>query len=131
MGQFVDRKCICGVNQPLIESIDGRISDFIKLSDGRKVTGVYFTKLLSSILDDSIHLGIKRFQACQKESGQIELKLEAQIQIKAEIKEIIERSLRKDFENVLVKVVDKIELENSGKFRWVKSEENMSLNSIA
>ncbi len=61
--------CSCGIQLPLLASIEGRCSDFFIGKSGKLVHGEYFTHLFYGKEE------IKQFQLIQHSLGQIELKL--------------------------------------------------------
>ena len=87
--------CSCGVNQPLMSSVDGRSADTITLSSGSSVHGVFLTDLLYelNILTDSV----SRFQAIQTIPGQLKLMLETHVSVDKSILKLLDNKLRKFF----------------------------------
>ena len=59
-----NKKCICGVNQPLMNSIEGRTTDTITLKNGSTVHGVFLTSVFYEL--DLFAKEIQRFQAIQQ-----------------------------------------------------------------
>ena len=74
LATLTNEKCRCGVNQPLMKSIEGRTVDTVILNNGNKVHGVFFTDILYelNILTDEI----QRFQIYQEIPGEIEFRIE-------------------------------------------------------
>lgn len=120
MGTLNLAKCPCGVNQPLLSSIDGRTIDTIVLANGNRVHGVFITDILYElkIFTDQI----KRFQVEQDEPGVILLKFECTSSIldTATIQQL-NNALKPFFRYVEIVFVDLIENEPNGKFRYIKS----------
>ncbi|MBK9282710.1 MAG: phenylacetate--CoA ligase family protein [Sphingobacteriaceae bacterium] len=119
MATFSSIKCACGINQPLLESVDGRTIDTIALKNGSKVHGVFFTDILYelNVLTDKI----QRFQVCQEKVGEIELRLESASGIDNSIRNVLHSTLMKFFEKVEIITLNKLENENNGKFKYIKS----------
>jgi len=111
--------CSCGINQPLMHSIEGRTVDTITLQNGSKVHGVFFTDILYElgILTDKI----QRFQIIQYQPGKINLKLESREPVEQYLKEKLLRSLDTFFVDVELEEMKKIHNESNGKFRYIIS----------
>ena len=92
------KECSCGVNQPLLVSVDGRSGDTITLKDGAKVHGVFFTDILyeKGILSDRI----QRFQVYQIVSGEIEFRIESHVAADEALDTMIYNALKKYFNRV-------------------------------
>ena len=127
MAKFSDISCSCGVKHPLMESISGRIADCIVLKNGTKVFGQYFTMLLLDNLDPETYAKVNKFQAFQEKAGQIEFRLESKSDINQSILSKLTDILSGDFSPAKVIVMEKIPLEKSGKFRFLKSTVNNHL----
>ncbi|MBI4646590.1 MAG: hypothetical protein HY738_08365 [Bacteroidia bacterium] len=122
LASFTDKKCMCGVNQPLIKSIEGRTIDTITLADGAKVHGVFFTDILYELgfYADKI----SKFQVVQTIPGEIEFKLETVNLLNEKEQKLIESSVKPFFNKVYFNYLDKIELEKNGKFLYIKNRIN-------
>ncbi len=70
IGSWKVGTCSCGVNLPLINSIQGRISDRIFLKDGSTVSGEYLTTIFDDYAND-----INEFQIVQSSYDLLEIKL--------------------------------------------------------
>lgn len=120
LGSFSEEKCPCGVNQPLLKSIDGRSIDTITLANGAKVHGVFFTDVLAEL---GIFVGmIKRFQVYQVNRGDITFRLESSQMIEKHILDSLKHALDRFFNNVDIVCTDKLPSDSSGKFRYIVSE---------
>ena len=73
---LTDMKCTCGVNQPLMKSIEGIIVDTTTLKNESKVQDVFFTDIFYEL--GILSNQVKRFQICQEKAGEIEIRLECQ-----------------------------------------------------
>ena len=113
------RKCACGRSLPLIEKVQGRVTDFIVTPEGRLLSGV-------SILDNFsiLHLSIARLQIIQDCIDHLTFRIvrgsdfsdEKLAAFLSSIPEFFGASMRWDFE-----FVDEIPRERSGKYRFTIS----------
>lgn len=62
----IDHPCACGSPFPRIESIHGRVSDALRLNDGRVLPGEALTQLFKAAIDD-----VEQFQIHQQADGSI------------------------------------------------------------
>jgi phenylacetate-CoA ligase len=67
-GRPSDALCTCGRGLPLIESVDGRVTDFIRTNDGRTIPGCILTYLLSD-------LPVQKYQFVQTELNSVTVKI--------------------------------------------------------
>lgn len=110
-------KCSCGVNQPLIKSIDGRTADVIVLNTGQKVHGVFITDILYElgIFSDKI----RRFQVIQSKIGEIDFKLETDQPLEDNQQIILLKSLKNFFIKVNYSEHKILPNEANGKFKYI------------
>lgn len=112
-------KCSCGRNSLLLKKISGRVTDYIKAPDGRKIYGEYFTHLLYGMSH------IRQFQVLQKTLSYLEIKLSVTKPLSDQEQENIisgfQEILSKDV-SIELKIVDKISPLSSGKKSFVISE---------
>lgn len=66
---FEEKQCSCGRGLPMLKEVKGRVCDWFKSSDGRKVHGEYFTHLFYT------ETNIKQFQVIQEALDLIRVKL--------------------------------------------------------
>jgi phenylacetate-CoA ligase len=118
---YSTKKCSCGVNQPLLAQISGRTADTIVIKDGSRVHGVFFTDILYELKSEEINLKIKRFQVYQAKHGEIEFRIETKDPIPGPYLISLENALLRFFNSVSIKVMVKLELEPSGKFKYIKT----------
>lgn len=122
MASLSTKKCSCGLNAPLMSSIDGRTTDTITLKNGSKVHGVFFTDILAEIgITTDL---ISRFQIVQYNSGAIDFKLETKINISKNLLNKLESETLRFVNSVNIVLVDYIPNEHNGKFKYIKSENN-------
>lgn len=114
-----ETRCSCGVNLPLIASVDGRTSDVITLKNGAKVHGVFFTDILyeKGISTDRIH----RFQVFQAVPGEIEFRIESSKSNDADTDSLLSNTLSGYFNRVEIVRSARLENESNGKFKYIKS----------
>lgn len=67
-GRPSDDICSCGRGLPLIKSIDGRVTDFVRAGDGRRVPGPVFTLLFGE-------LPVKKYQIVQTAFNKLTVKV--------------------------------------------------------
>lgn len=116
---FSPVKCKCGINQPLLTSIAGRTEDAIILANGSKVNGVFFSNFFYdlNILTDKI----QRFQVYQTIPGEIEFRFESTIKVEDSLMRQLNEALLKFFNKVEIRHVNKLQNEENGKFRYIKT----------
>ena len=125
IGVLSDRKCNCGRGLPILERIDGRVFDIVVGTNGRAVSGTFWTLLLRTAVE-----GIKQFQVVQESINELNIKIvpdesfgDAQIDMLVDkIHEYLGGNMRVNFQ-----VLDKIPPTKSGKFRFVISKVAHSL----
>ena len=113
-------KCSCGVNQPFLVSIDGRLTDTIILKSGSKVHGVFFTDIMyeKNIFTNEI----QRTQVYQKIPGEIEFRIEADNKINRSIYSRLYDSLIIFFNEVKIIQTSELQTEKNGKFKYIISD---------
>ncbi|MGE0090528.1 MAG: phenylacetate--CoA ligase family protein [Bacteroidales bacterium] len=67
-GRYLDYKCDCGIDSPILDTIKGRTTDNLKLPSGRTVSGEFLT----TIFDDKPD-AVKGFQIYQHSNYNIDL----------------------------------------------------------
>jgi phenylacetate-CoA ligase len=116
VGVLSDRKCSCGRNTPLLERLEGRVADFLKKPDGGQVAGVSLVeRTLTKIA------GIEQMQLVQEQLHEIlinrvkgaEYTPNTDVQLIAEFRAVFDESV-----NLVIRDVDKIPQEKSGKYRF-------------
>ncbi|EMR74200.1 coenzyme F390 synthetase [Thaumarchaeota archaeon SCGC AB-539-E09] len=117
IGVPVDDECPCQRGLPLMERIEGRISNFILLPDGRLIPPTAFLDL------DDVS-GIRKFQVVQLKENLINVRLVTNNSFTNEIHSQITEVLKKIVGNEVDIVIDYFEdipRESSGKYMTVKS----------
>lgn len=110
-------KCACGVNQPMLKNIEGRLKETIELKTGVKVHGVFFTDILYEL-----NLGtdeFNRFQVVQNSPGKIEFRLEINNKRSRDFLPKLSSSLDKFFHEVTIVEYEKLPVGENGKFKYI------------
>ena len=117
VGQWAeDQQCSCGRSLPLLAEVQGRITDFLVLSDGRQISGPALTLVISDMAD------VRQVQFVQRAPDQILLRVVPGKDYGA----WTEEGLRKRLSLYLgkaarlqIELTDSIASEISGKYRFV------------
>jgi phenylacetate-CoA ligase len=115
-----DRNCPCGRSLPMIEKIVGRSSDVFKLINGRVLNGL-------SITIEDLFEEFETYQIVQEAIDRVEMLLVPRKEIKPGRLQSLEEMLAfhcGEGVEVKAKIVDTIEVPQSGKFRYVISKVN-------
>lgn len=113
-------RCMCGMDSPIIKSIQGRKLDFLYTSDGAKINGGNVANLFKNMPNALI-----RAQTIQDEMNEITILLEVdKNKYKPEYDEMLEDEFLHKFgkgTKINIRHVDEIPREKSGKFRMIKN----------
>ncbi len=115
-----DKVCKCGVKQPLIASIDGRVANTIRLRNGSEVHGVFFTDILFELKNRGSDDVIK-FQVYQDKEAAIEFRVETRKELSKEFNDELKAALLRFFDTVTVIKLPAIPPGPSGKHLYVVS----------
>lgn len=120
-GIWFDEKCSCGIEHRLLKSVEGRSADVVYLKDGSAVHGVFFTDVFYELgLTDFKYF--TRFQIYQEVKGSFICRLERTKNVLSEEKLLeIQTTLARFGKDVKIEILDKLENDRSGKFRYVIS----------
>lgn len=111
--------CPCGRNLPRLATVEGRTTDFLRLPDGRMVSGPSLTLVVGDMRE------IRQAQFVQNRPDQVRLKVVSGEGYNADTAKELERRLHSYFRDQVklsILVVDDIPKEPSGKYRFVKTE---------
>lgn len=112
--------CTCLNESPIIESIQGRKLDFLYTAEGAKINGGNVANLFKKIPN-----AIIRAQTVQNRMDEVTILLEVDKRhYKPQYNHLLENEFKHTFgENtaVIIKLVDEIPRESSGKFRMIKN----------
>ncbi len=123
VGRLKKEECPCGSGLPLMDYVEGRITDMIHGANGNVVHGEFFTHLLEEMgwLE---RFGVRNFEAVQKDGNGIHWHLVCDARPgQREISELV--SLCRRYlgnMNIEVHFVDSIQPTPSGKRRFTRSE---------
>lgn len=120
-------ECPCGRKLPLMGSVEGRFTDFLRLPGGRMVSGPSLTLVVADMRD------VRQVQFLQSRSDQVILKVIPGQTYNA----LTEKELRKRMApylgpetELLIVLVDSIPSEPSGKYRFVKTTEDVETAAL-
>ena len=120
--------CSCGNNNPMVKEILGRIDDFIYSPENGKIN----LGNISNTLKGTV--GIKKFQAIQDSLDEIQILIEVDANFTEKSKDtFIENWIDRVGNKMVIEIspVEKITVENSGKFRIVKNNIKHLINRYA
>jgi phenylacetate-CoA ligase len=118
VGAFDDAVCPCGRGLPVLKDVQGRTTDFVVASDGTVMHGL---ALIYAVRDLP---GIDRFRIEQLSLDETAVKLVPGDGFDPDYPERIARDFRARLGHgvkVRVEIVERLEAEGSGKFRYVVS----------
>ncbi len=111
-----DRRCGCGRSYPLIESIEGRVADYIVTPDGKFVSGISLTENFSSLIR-----GLAQMQIVQERIDHLVLRIVRGEGFGEESERQIADLARQRFGDRMkysLEFVDSIQPDGSGKYRF-------------
>jgi len=118
MGRPSKLECNCGVNLPLMEIVEGRKEDFIRLKDDRLVHAAY---LCYTLKEDTVH----EFKMYQKSINKLIVQIVKsplfKLETENELEDKLRTSLGEDIQ-ITFEYLDSIPREVSGKLRYFVSE---------
>ncbi len=113
-------KCECGMESPIIINIQGRRLDFLYTAEGAKINAGNVANLFKNMPN-----ALVRAQAVQNKMDEITILLEIDKRIyKPEYDELLKNEFLHKFgtkTKIIIKHVDEIPRESSGKFRLIKN----------
>jgi len=116
VGVASDRTCRCGRAYPLIESIEGRVADYIITPDGNFVSGISLTENFALLVT-----GIKQLQIVQDRIDHVILKIVRASGFNEIMEGQIKQLIRERFGERMghsIEYVENIRPETSGKYRF-------------
>jgi phenylacetate-CoA ligase len=123
IGVLSDEACDCGRGLPLLKEIEGRTTDYIVAPDGKIMHGLSLIYVLREIP------GINEFRIVQEKADSFVIDIVRAAYLRPESEALIKGGFRKRMGadvKIIFNYVDKIECENSGKFRYVVSKVPLS-----
>ena len=118
VGSLSNKICECGRGLPILEEIQGRSTDFVVAQDGTVMHGLSLIYILRDIQ------GVVEFKIEQENIDSTIVKLVINDQFESDMVILIKESFRERLGgrvNIRIDIVEKIEPEKSGKFRYVVS----------
>jgi len=110
--------CSCGRTLPMLKSVEGRVTDFIILTNGKELSYLFFNYFF-----EQYGAYLKQFQVIQDKKDHLLMRLVITNKYtdskEREIVQGIKNKVGKDM-NITIEKVDKVEKEKSGKLRPVK-----------
>jgi phenylacetate-CoA ligase len=122
-GSIATRACKCGVALPALASIDGRSMDWLTDGSGQRMAPQRL--FMSKVVGEDVLSWIRRYRVVQERTGRVRL----EIAPKEKSPETDIDRIREGYQtafgpgiSVEVRVVDRLDLDHSGKFRLFSSE---------
>jgi len=118
-----ERACTCGIRLPLLEKINGRTSDFVSTSSGKKIHSEFFSYLNRELITRGYVL--REFKIVQKKKDELIVYLLKNESKDAKVKYFMSSMVKKHIDpsmTVKFEYVEKIDLEKSGKKRYFVNE---------
>lgn len=110
------KACTCGCTYPLMESLEGRVADYVITPDGNYISGISLTE------NFAMHLpGVKQMQIVQERLDWLVFRLVKGESFDEKTVQDIERLAHARFGDQMgwqIEYVDSIQSESSGKFRF-------------
>lgn len=116
-GHFAERTCPCGRALPLLGDLQGRLTDFLVMPDGRQLSGV---ALLTWVFADVSEL--QHVQLIQDTPDEVKMKIVPGRSYAPEVEHRLRERLRHYLQadvRVTVELCDEVEISASGKRRFV------------
>lgn len=110
--------CECGRGLPLIQSVEGREADVIRLPDGRRLTGLFFVHLFKDFP------AIRYYQVIQPRAADLHIRVVPMTKEPAPSMVPVLQALRQhlgDAVDIRIELVEQIPLTRAGKRRIVES----------
>jgi phenylacetate-CoA ligase len=120
VGRYSDKQCICGVDLPIMDIVEGRKEDFIRTRDGKLIHAAY---LCYTLKDDSVH----EFKMYQKELNRFLVQIVKSHQFNDDSEKRLRNNLCSSLGDDVViefEYLLRIPREISGKLRYFVSELN-------
>jgi len=121
VGIISSQKCHCSLKSSILKKVIGRTADTIKLKNGSKVHGVFFTDIFYELDNPTEVQKINKFQCVQFKENHLILKLETNDNIDVKFINKLKNVLKAFIDNVEIESLKVIPNEKSGKFKYIKS----------
>lgn len=119
VGRWADRACPCGRGLPVLADVQGRITDFLTLADGRKISGPSLTLVVADMPD------VQQVQFVQKKIDSIVLRVVPGRGYGDSTRQELRKRLGLYLQGVAIMDIEEtqnIQSETSGKYRFVVNE---------
>lgn len=125
VGTLSSRKCGCGRALPLLESIQGRTLDTLRLANGRNVTGLFFHHILKDIPE------VVSYQVKQLSTSSVEVRAVLSQEVSANSQALFDSEMKKVFgdTSVAIRRVEELENSRSGKVKVIIGLEDVPGNT--
>jgi len=117
------KQCKCGRGLPIVESVEGRTSEFIELPEGRKVHTELFHYISDAVSEQGG--GIKHFRVIQKEIDKFICQIVPDDNFSDKTLNILNKKFKEFLGNNInlkIQIVNEIPKDKSGKLRYFVSE---------
>jgi phenylacetate-CoA ligase len=108
--------CSCGCTYPLMDSLEGRVADYVVTPDGSYISGISLTE------NFAMHLpGVKQMQIVQERIDFLNFRIVKGEMFSEQTVNDIARLAQERFSNMMtwqIEYVDSIQSESSGKYRF-------------
>ncbi len=114
-----EQPCACGRTYPLIESLEGRIADYVRTPEGEYISGISLTENFAMVLE-----GVKQMQIVQDEIDHLVFRVVPGEGGGEDLPDRIAALVRRRFGSSMLhdtEFVDSIQSEASGKYRFCVS----------
>lgn len=121
-GKLSPGRCECGRDLPLINTIQGRISDVAYKADGTPVHSSIFSYLLKEV--EHAGGGVRQYKILQHVAGQLDMRIVKSAAYSARTESLLTKLVRQTFGadmKIAFEYVDRIPREPSGKLRYFES----------
>jgi len=125
IGIYSDKKCSCGIEQPLIKKIEGRIADFLYSTRGDLISGISLTDHFAGQIP-----GVAQIQIIQEEIDLLLLRIVKDDGYSIKTEKIIQQLINEFFGKKMrfqYQFMKKIPLGPTGKYRFTICKINKSI----
>ena len=124
IGKVAEEQCSCGRHLKVIKNLLGRTGEIIFDKDGKMIAPNVWCRFF---MEGKLASRINRFQIRYLKNKDIEMRIERGRNFSEETNELITKKFYSQFSNnnkLIIKYVDRIEAEKSGKYKMIINELN-------